>query len=77
MILPQKAPYTAPLGILICGGSTPFAGDALDNCVSITPESQNPQWTIERMVSVAKFEIAKFMMLIVVCSLRSASCPAW
>ncbi len=51
MLLPQSAPYTAPLGVLICGGSTPFGGFALDNCVSTTPESANPQWTIEKMPS--------------------------
>ena len=48
--LPQFAPYTDPLQILICGGSTPGAGFALDNCVTIAPESSNPIWTIERMV---------------------------
>ena len=49
--LPQFAPYTDPLEILICGGSTPGAGDALDNCVTIAPESANPTWTLERIVS--------------------------
>ena len=48
--LPQFAPYTAPLEILICGGSTIGAGVALDNCVTIAPEASNPTWTIERMV---------------------------
>jgi hypothetical protein len=48
--LPQFAPYTDPLQILICGGSTP-SGIALDNCVTIAPESANPTWTVERMVS--------------------------
>jgi hypothetical protein len=49
--LPQFAPYTDPLEVLICGGSTIGAGIALDNCVTITPEAQNPTWTIERMPS--------------------------
>ena len=49
--LPQFAPYTDPLQILICGGSTPGAGFALDNCVTIAPESANPTWTLERMVN--------------------------
>jgi len=49
--LPQFAPYTDPLQILICGGSTPGAGFALDNCVTIAPESAKPTWTIERMPS--------------------------
>ena len=49
--LPQFAPYTDPLEILICGGSTPGAGVALDNCVTIAPESAEPTWTLERMVS--------------------------
>jgi hypothetical protein len=48
--LPQHAPYTDPLTVLICGGSTPGA-IALDNCVSIQPDVAGAQWTIERMVS--------------------------
>ncbi|TFK38505.1 hypothetical protein BDQ12DRAFT_723345 [Crucibulum laeve] len=51
MALPQHAPYTDPLGILICGGSTDGAGQALDNCVTIQPEAANPTWTLERMPS--------------------------
>lgn len=50
VILPQSAPYSDPLGILICGGTTPSSHNALDNCVSIQPEVANPKWTIERMV---------------------------
>nr|ABD61575.1 copper radical oxidase [Phanerodontia chrysosporium] len=46
---PQYAPYTDPMTVLICGGSN--FGVALDNCVSIQPEVENPQWTIERMPS--------------------------
>ncbi|KAG6890187.1 hypothetical protein C0995_010892 [Termitomyces sp. Mi166 len=51
MLLPQHAPYTDPLRVLICGGSTIGAGDALDNCVSIAPEDSNPTWDLERMPS--------------------------
>ncbi|KAI6024210.1 copper radical oxidase-like protein [Pisolithus marmoratus] len=51
VLLPQHAPYTDPIEILICGGSTPGAAIALDNCISITPEATNPTWTIERMPS--------------------------
>lgn len=51
VILPQHAPYTDPIEVLTCGGSTPGAGLALDNCVSIQPESANATWTLERMVS--------------------------
>lgn len=51
VLLPQKAPYTDPLGILICGGSTEGPGNALDNCVSTYPEVANPVWQIERMPS--------------------------
>jgi hypothetical protein len=51
MILPQVYPYSAPLSILICGGSTPYQGIALDNCVTIQPEVTGAQWSIERMVS--------------------------
>ena len=50
MLLPQSAPYTAPLGVLICGGSTQAGGHALDNCVTTTPET-NAGWTIEKMPS--------------------------
>ncbi|OXV07564.1 hypothetical protein Egran_04670, partial [Elaphomyces granulatus] len=49
--LPQYLPYKDPLTLLACGGSTPFVGNALDNCVSIQPEVPNAQWTIERMPS--------------------------
>ncbi|KAF7536340.1 hypothetical protein G7054_g4595 [Neopestalotiopsis clavispora] len=51
VLLPQYAPYTDPLGILMCGGSTAGAGLALDNCVSIQPEVPNAAWTLERMPS--------------------------
>ncbi|CAG8958428.1 hypothetical protein HYFRA_00011105 [Hymenoscyphus fraxineus] len=49
--LPQYAPFTDPLGILICGGSTEGAGNPIDNCVSTQPEAPNPTWLIERMPS--------------------------
>ncbi|KAF4622575.1 hypothetical protein D9613_009394 [Agrocybe pediades] len=48
---PQFAPYTDPLRVLICGGSTNGAGEATDNCVSIAPEVHNATWTLERMPS--------------------------
>lgn len=51
MLLPQYAPYTTPLTILICGGSTTGAAIATDNCVSTQPEAAAPVWTIERMPS--------------------------
>ncbi|KAI1279043.1 WSC domain-containing protein [Xylaria sp. FL0933] len=51
VLLPQMAPYTDPLGVLMCGGSTTGGGEALDNCVSIYPEAANPTWTLERMPS--------------------------
>jgi hypothetical protein len=51
VLLPQKYPYTDPLGVLICGGSTTGVMNALDNCVSIYPEAANPTWQIERMPS--------------------------
>ena len=52
--LPQHAPYTDPLTILVCGGASP-TGDALDNCVSIQPEVANPTWVLERMVRILIF----------------------
>ncbi|KAJ7364627.1 copper radical oxidase-like protein, partial [Mycena albidolilacea] len=51
VLLPQRAPYTDPVRILTCGGSSPGAGIALDNCVSIAPEAPNATWTLERMPS--------------------------
>jgi len=51
VLMPQSAPYTAPLTILMCGGSTIGGGYALDNCVSTQPDVANPVWTIERMPS--------------------------
>lgn len=47
--LPQHAPYTDPLEVLVCGGSG--AGQAIDNCVRMAPEAEEPTWIIERMVS--------------------------
>lgn len=52
VLLPQHAPYTDPLQIMVCGGTTPLQGVALDNCVTIAPEVPGANWTIERMVSV-------------------------
>ncbi|KAF2258383.1 hypothetical protein CC78DRAFT_587230 [Lojkania enalia] len=51
VLLPQHAPYTDPLRIMVCGGSTPVQGYALDNCVTIAPEEEDPEWIIERMPS--------------------------
>lgn len=51
ILLPQHSPYTQPLTILICGGSTPGPEIALDNCVSTQTESPSPQWPIKRMPS--------------------------
>lgn len=50
VLLPQHAPYTDNLQVLICGGSTSNGGYPIDNCVSTAPEDPNPTWTIERMV---------------------------
>ncbi|KAF2730707.1 copper radical oxidase-like protein [Polyplosphaeria fusca] len=51
VLLPQKAPYTDPLEILICGGAVPNPQWGIDNCVSIKPEEPAPKWKIERMPS--------------------------
>lgn len=51
MVLPQYAPYTDPLTVIICGGTIPGPEIALDNCVTIQPEVPNAKWTVERMVS--------------------------
>ncbi|KAJ6565672.1 copper radical oxidase [Mycena sp. CBHHK59/15] len=51
VMFPQQAPYTDPLEVLVCGGSTPGDGFALDNCVSIQPEVENATWALERMPS--------------------------
>lgn len=56
ILLPQYAPYTEPLTVLICGGSTPGPENALDNCVSTQPEVAKPVWTIERMVSFLSWQ---------------------
>ncbi|KAJ3494780.1 hypothetical protein NLG97_g3855 [Lecanicillium saksenae] len=51
VLLPQHAPYTDPLGVLICGGSTLGLHNALDNCVSTYPDAPSPKWELERMPS--------------------------
>ncbi|CAJ2501542.1 Uu.00g043950.m01.CDS01 [Anthostomella pinea] len=50
VLLPQYAPFSDPLGVLLCGGSDTHS-EALDNCVSTYPEAANPTWTLERMPS--------------------------
>jgi hypothetical protein len=49
VLLPQAAPYSDAVTVLVCGGSN--FGIALDNCASIQPEGTNPTWVIERMPS--------------------------
>lgn len=51
VLLPQVAPYSDPLRVFICGGSAAFTGRALDNCVTIEPDTPGAKWTLERMVS--------------------------
>ncbi|KAJ7915243.1 galactose oxidase [Mycena leptocephala] len=51
VVFPQSAPYTDPLEVMVCGGSTPGPALALDNCVSIQPEVENSTWALERMPS--------------------------
>ncbi|KAH9882217.1 hypothetical protein J1614_001389 [Plenodomus biglobosus] len=51
VLLPQYYPYNAPLEVLICGGAGLKVALGLDNCVSIEPDSADPQWTLERMPS--------------------------
>ncbi|KAH7084811.1 copper radical oxidase-like protein [Paraphoma chrysanthemicola] len=51
VLLPQHYPYDAPLEVLICGGAAKQPRWGLDNCVSITPDTAQPEWTIERMPS--------------------------
>lgn len=62
VLLPQHAPYTDPLKVLLCGGSTgPGPASPLDNCVSIEPESENANWTIERMVRAYAYDDTKLI----------------
>lgn len=51
VLLPQRAPYTDLLTVLVCGGSTKGVSNALDTCISINPDAAHPTWTIERMPS--------------------------
>ena len=51
VLLPQHGPDWNDFGVLVCGGSTPGAGYALDNCVSTDPTAAAPKWQIERMPS--------------------------
>ena len=77
VLLPQYAPYTDPIEVLICGGSTIGAAIALDNCISIAPEVQNPTWTLERMVSQVSCSVRQDLMPSCVCSLPNVLCLAW
>jgi hypothetical protein len=51
VIMPQHAPYSDPLTIMICGGSTTPTGMAIDNCISTQPEVASAPWVLERMPS--------------------------
>ncbi|KAH0499309.1 hypothetical protein TgHK011_006512 [Trichoderma gracile] len=51
VLLPMHAPFTEPLNVLICGGSSEGASNAIDNCVSTYPDAAEPTWAIERMPS--------------------------
>ena len=74
IMIPVKAPYTAPVTILICGGAT-FDKIGLDTCVSISPEAPNPQWTVEQMViSDVVFEYST-VFIACLSSLPHAFCP--
>ncbi|KAN0132716.1 hypothetical protein V8E53_009387, partial [Lactarius tabidus] len=50
VLFPLRPPYANESTVMICGGSD-SGGNALDNCVSIQPEAENPTWVIERMPS--------------------------
>ncbi|KAH8205437.1 hypothetical protein TruAng_000343 [Truncatella angustata] len=50
-LLPQYAPYTDPLEVLVCGGTTDGANFALDNCIRTQPDVAGAEWSIERMPS--------------------------
>ncbi|KAK6068607.1 WSC domain-containing protein [Seiridium cupressi] len=50
-LLPQHAPYSDPLEVLICGGTTDGANFALDNCIRTQPDVASADWEIERMPS--------------------------
>lgn len=51
VMLPQYPPYSAPVTVLICGGSANGNAMGIDNCVSTKPEEASPTWLIERMPS--------------------------
>ncbi|KAJ8111688.1 hypothetical protein OPT61_g5771 [Boeremia exigua] len=51
VLLPQVAPYSEPLEILVCGGAGIAPAWGIDNCVTTQPDLPNPEWTIERMPS--------------------------
>jgi hypothetical protein len=51
VMMPQYPPYSAPVTVLVCGGSANGNAMAIDNCVSTQPEAASPTWTIERMPS--------------------------
>jgi hypothetical protein len=74
VLLPQHAPYTDNLGVLICGGSTSNGGYPIDNCVSTYPEDAEPVWTLERMVCPPTSQLIPTLTF---CSPPDVSCPAW
>jgi hypothetical protein len=80
VLMPQYAPYTDPLTIMICGGSTIGPEIALDNCVSLQPEVPNANWTIERMVSIHAWVVCSLpakISLFPFSSLPNVLSPPW
>lgn len=57
VLLPQHAPYSDPVTVMVCGGSTLGPAVALDNCVSTQPDVGGAEWVIECMVGL--FELSK------------------
>ena len=49
--MPLYSPDSHPLSFVVCGGSNPGLGEALDSYGSIQLDAGYPQWTIERMPS--------------------------
>ena len=61
MKLPQHAPNTDPISVLIRGGSN--FGIALDNCVSMQPDSDDATWAIERTIRLFTPGLIKITIL--------------
>jgi hypothetical protein len=74
-LLPQHSPYTDPLTVLVCGGSSDGANFGIDNCISTQPDVAGADWVIERMVSFVFIPPSLSRLPLGLCPISCSSAP--